>query len=65
VTILILGTLGFVVFSLVQALSAMASGPDQSGKVVRALTWRVSLSVLAFAALMIGWSLGWIEPRGP
>ena len=61
--ILIIATLGVVVFSLVQALSAMASGPDHSGKVVRALTWRISLSVLVFAVLMICWALGWIEPR--
>jgi hypothetical protein len=63
VTLVVLATLVFVVFSLGQALFAMASGPDHSGKVVRALTWRIGLSVLVFAALMTGWALGWIEPR--
>jgi hypothetical protein len=63
-TLIVLGTLGFVVFSLAQALSAMASGPDQSGRVVRALTWRVGLSVLVFGGLMISWWLGLIEPHG-
>lgn len=62
-TILVLATLGFVVFSLGQALVAMSSGPDPSGKMVRALTWRISLSVLIFGALMIGWWLGLIEPH--
>ena len=62
-TIVVLLALGFAVFSLGHAMFAMASGPDQSGKVVRALTWRISLSVLAFALLMIGWKLGWIEPN--
>jgi hypothetical protein len=61
---LIIATLGVIVFSLVQALSAMASGPDTSGKVVRALTWRIALSVGVFLALMLGWWLGLIEPRG-
>jgi hypothetical protein len=42
----------------------MSSGPDESGKVVRALTRRIALSVLLFAALMIGWKLGWISPHG-
>jgi hypothetical protein len=63
VTFVVLVTLGVVVFSLGQALFAMASGPDHSGKMVRALTWRIGLSVLVFAGLMIGWALGWIQPR--
>jgi hypothetical protein len=63
VTIVVLATLGFVIFSLGQALVAMSSGPDPSGKMVRALTWRISLSVLIFAVLMIGWWLGFIEPH--
>lgn len=62
-TFVVLVTLGVVVFSLGQALFAMASGPDHSGKMVRALTWRIGLSVLVFAGLMIGWALGWIQPR--
>lgn len=51
-----------IVFSLGQALFAMASGPDESGRVVRALTWRISLSVVLFAFLMLGWYFGLIEP---
>lgn len=62
-TILMIAALGFAVFSLGQALFAMASGPDHSGKVVRALTRRIAISVLLFAMLMIGWKLGWIEPH--
>lgn len=62
-TILIFATLGFVVFSLGQALFAMASGPDQSARMARSLTVRITLSVLLFALLMIGWKLGLIEPH--
>jgi hypothetical protein len=64
VTLLILAVVLFVVFSLGQALFAMASGPDESGRVVHALTRRIALSVLLFAGLMIGWKLGWITPHG-
>jgi hypothetical protein len=63
-TILVLGVVVFVVFSLGQALFAMSSGPDESGKVVRALTRRIALSVVLFALLMISWKLGFISPRG-
>ena len=63
-TILVLAVVVFVVFSLGQALFAMASGPDESGRVVKALTRRIAWSVLLFVALMIGWKLGWITPHG-
>jgi len=58
VAILLLG----VVVSLGQALFAMSSGPDTSGRMVRALTWRISLSLALFAVLMLGWHFGLIEP---
>jgi len=64
VTILVLAVIIFVVFSLGQALFAMASGPDESGRVVRALTRRIVLSVLLFAGLMLAWKIGWITPHG-
>ena len=40
-----------VVASLGHALFAMASGPDSSGRMVRALTARIALSVLLFATM--------------
>ncbi len=52
-----------VVISLGQALFAMSSGPDNSGRVVRALTVRIALSVVLFAILMVGHYLGLIEPN--
>ncbi len=53
-----------VVVSLGQALFAMASGPQNSGRVLKALTMRISISVALFIALMVAWRLGWIEPHG-
>ena len=52
-----------VVFSLGRALFAMAGGPQNSGRVLKALTWRISISVALFIALMVSWKLGWIEPN--
>ena len=52
-----------VVVSLGQALFAMASGPQNSGRVLKALTMRISISVALFIGLMVAWKLGWIEPR--
>lgn len=62
-TIVVIAVLLFVVFSLGQALMAMSSGPDTSGKVVHALTRRIAMSVILFVALMAAWKFGWIEPH--
>jgi hypothetical protein len=43
-----------IVASMGQALFAMTSGPDTSGRVVRALTLRVALSLLVFALMLVG-----------
>jgi hypothetical protein len=59
IAVVLLGT----VASLGHALFAMSSGPDQSGRVVRALTVRITLSVLLFALLMLGYYFGLIEPQ--
>jgi hypothetical protein len=63
-SIVMIGALVFAVFSLGQALFAMARGPDESGAVARALTRRIAISVLLFVAIVIGWKLGLIEPHG-
>lgn len=54
--ILIVGSLGHALFS-------MAAGPDTSGRIVKALTVRITLSVLLFASLFVAWHLGLIEPH--
>jgi hypothetical protein len=64
VKILIAVALIAVVVSLGQALFAMSSGPNNSARVVRALTVRISVSVALFIALMVAWYFGIIEPHG-
>ena len=50
IALLFLGIVG----SLGHALFSMASGPDSSGRMVRALTVRIGLSVILFGALAAG-----------
>lgn len=52
-----------VVASLGQALYAMATGPQNSGQVVKSLTVRISVSVALFIGLMVAWKLGYISPH--
>jgi hypothetical protein len=61
--LLVIGALGFAVFSLVQAMFAMARGPGDD-RMVWALTRRMGASVLLFLLLMLGWKFGWIQPHG-
>lgn len=64
ISALLVGALAFAVFSLGQAMVAMARGPDATGAVVRALTRRIVISVLLFVFLLVGWKLGWLQPHG-
>jgi hypothetical protein len=53
-----------ILASLGLALVALFRRGDHSQTLVRALTVRVSLSVLFFLLLLLGWYLGLIEPHG-
>lgn len=53
-----------ILASLGIALAALFRRGDHSQTLLRALTVRVSLSVLFFLLLMLGWYLGVIEPHG-
>ncbi len=61
--IVILGLLAVVLISLGSALVAMAKG-DKSDKMLKALTWRIGLSVAIFILLLIGQAMGFITPHG-
>ena len=61
---LVLVLLLFIVASLGHALSSMTSGPAASLRMVRALSLRVTLSILLFGCLMAGYHFGWISPHG-
>ena len=61
---LVIVILGAILFSLGKALFHLSSSnPDQSGKMVKALSLRIALSVLLFLLLLVAYSQGWIEPR--
>jgi hypothetical protein len=60
---IIIALLLIILFSLGAALVAMIKG-DNSDKMLRALTWRIGLSVSVFILLLIGQAMGWITPHG-
>ena len=60
---LIIVTLLAIVASLGRAMFAMVSGPQDSKKMVNALTVRIALSVALFVLLFISWHFGLLEPH--
>jgi len=54
----------FIVGSLFSGLYYLVKDKGTSEKTVRALTLRISLSVLLFILLMIGYATGLLQPHG-
>jgi hypothetical protein len=52
-----------IVSSLFIGLYHLTSGKGDSNKMLRALTYRIALSLVLFALLMLAWRLGWISPN--
>jgi FtsH-binding integral membrane protein len=61
---LIILVLVLIVASLGKALFHLSSDdPENSRKMVKALTWRIGLSVGLFLLLILAYYQGWITPR--
>jgi formate/nitrite transporter FocA (FNT family) len=60
---LVLAVLALILISLAKALYHLSgTRADDDGKMVKALAWRIGLSVALFVLLIIGYYLGWIDP---
>jgi TRAP-type C4-dicarboxylate transport system permease large subunit len=57
--------LGFIFFSLGSALYFLVHDKKSSNRSVKALTWRILLSLLLFLILMLAYAMGWITPHQP
>lgn len=53
-----------VLFSLGQALFFLIKDEGKSDRMLKALTWRIGLSVFIFILLLIGQAMGIITPHG-
>ena len=53
-----------VIFSLGQALFFLIKDESGSDRMLKALTWRIGLSVFIFILLIIGQAVGLIQPHG-
>lgn len=62
--LLVIAVLIAIIVSLGAALFQMATGKGDSGKMLKALIWRIGLSVALFLILMLAWRAGLIKPHG-
>ena len=62
--ILVIILLVVIVSALFTGLYYMMSDKGKSDRVVKALTWRIGISVTLFILLFIGQATGLIEPHG-
>ena len=61
---LVIAVLVLILASLAKALFHLSSTKaDDGGKMVKALAWRVGLSVALFLILIIGYYQGWVDPQ--
>lgn len=64
--LIIIAVLVTIVAFLGSALFQMARGQGDSQQMLRALTWRIGLSVGLFVVLLVLWRVGLIHPHaGP
>lgn len=61
--IVVIIMLVFIVASLASALWFLVRDKGQGERTLRALAWRVGLSIALFALLMLGYASGWLTHR--
>jgi DUF2909 family protein len=61
---LIVAMLALILISLAKALFHLTSAkPDNGARMVKALAWRIGLSVALFVLLIVAYYSGWIDPQ--
>jgi hypothetical protein len=65
IALLVLIALGVIIASLGSGLFHLSRGGEQdSARLARALTIRITVSLILFALLMLAWYFGLIQPHG-
>ncbi len=62
--LLVVAFLAVIVWNLFTALFHMVSKPKADGQMVRALTWRIGLSIALLAIMGLGHYMGWWQFHG-
>jgi putative copper export protein len=52
-----------ILFALGSALYFLVHDQNNSDRIVKALSWRIGLSLILFIILIIAFAMGWISPH--
>lgn len=64
VKIIVIAAMIAIIVALSTGLIFLVRDKGQSKNTVKALTWRISLSLLLFIFLLLAYNLNWIAPHG-
>ena len=56
--------LGALVLAGIFMVRGGREGGSKGGQMMRALAFRIAVSVALFALILLAWALGWIQPTG-
>ena len=54
----------FILYSLGSGLYYLMKDKGDSTRTVKALTWRIGISLALFIFLLLGYYFGWLQPHG-
>ena len=60
----ILGSLGGALYFMMRGQGNAQDDQKKSGRMMKALTLRVGLSITLFICILIAWKMGWVQPTG-
>lgn len=63
VKVLALLLVAAAIVALFRGLGSLVRGESADGRTVRALAWRIGLSVAAFLFLIVAMWMGWLQPH--
>jgi hypothetical protein len=63
IKVIVLLMFGAIFFSMGSALFYLVRDRDHSTRTVKALTWRIVLSIALFLLLLLAFAMGWLVPH--
>jgi uncharacterized membrane-anchored protein YitT (DUF2179 family) len=64
IAIAFLGVLAALGTALIFMMKGDAEGTPKTSRMMRALEFRVGISIVLFLCILVSWKMGWVQPTG-